>query len=221
MIIEHASVTWENYIPKIVKTLVLGSFNPNHPNNNTDYFYGRSSNYFWKTIADILGKNEDYFCGNFERKIEVMEKYEFCFCDLIQEIKIEGGQEIVNQFISVKIFKEFTDQIIFTSKTTFNNNEIRIERKYNDKILDLIEDKNISKIIHTLGKSTIDKKLNTKWKEKKLKDKGLQGFIKKLNEACKIEKESFSPSGRAVKSGGKKYYSNLKNWIRTNLIIDL
>ncbi len=31
MIIEHASVNWENYIPKNVKTLVLGSFNPNNP----------------------------------------------------------------------------------------------------------------------------------------------------------------------------------------------
>lgn len=81
MIIEHASVNWENYIPKNVKTLILGSFNPNNLNNNTDYYYGRSSNYFWKVIADILNYNEDYFCGNLERKVEIMEKYGFCFLD--------------------------------------------------------------------------------------------------------------------------------------------
>lgn len=220
MLIEHASVNWENYIPKNVKTLILGSFNPNNLNNNTDYYYGRSSNYFWKVIADILNYNEDYFCGSLDRKKVIMDKYKFCFKDLIQEIELSGEQEILEKFISQKIFKEFTDQILFTSKTNFSNIDITIKRKYDVGIFHLLSSNNICNVIHTLGNSTIDKKLKTKWKEKSLKDKGFQGFIQEINVLCKIEEVSFSPSGRAVRSGGLDYYPKLKEWMKKNIIVE-
>ena len=44
------------------RTLVLGSFNPSNGDNHTDdYYYGRKSNHFWRTIANIIGQQEDYF----------------------------------------------------------------------------------------------------------------------------------------------------------------
>lgn len=216
MIIEHASVNWENYIPKKVKTLVLGSFNPNNPLNNTDYFYGRSSNYFWKVIADILEFNEDYFCGNYERKVEVMEKYGFCFLDLISSISVNGiNKNHENNFKNVKIFKEYSDRVLFTSNTNFRGHNINVQRIYNIEILNFINAHYPKRIIHTLGNTRINNNFHSRPVE-------LQNFI---NQILAISEQSnaifnpisYSPSGRAVRVGGINYYQNLKNWLQDNL----
>lgn len=216
MIIEHASVNWKNYIPKKVKTLVLGLFNPNNPLNNTDYFYGRSSNYFWKVIADILEFNEDYFCGNYERKVEVMEKYGFCFLDLISSISVNGiNENHENNFKNVKIFKEYSDGVLFTSNTNFRGHNINVQRIYNIEILNFINAHYPKRIIHTLGNTRINNNFHSRPVE-------LQNFI---NQILAISEQSnaifnpisYSPSGRAVRVGGINYYQNLKNWLQDNL----
>lgn len=216
MIIEHASVNWKNYIPKKVKTLVLGSFNPNNTLNNTDYFYGRSSNYFWIVIADILEFNEDYFCGNYERKVEVMEKYGFCFLDLISSISVNGINENHEyNFKNVKIFKEYSDGVLFTSNTNFRGHNINVQRIYNIEILNFINAHYPKRIIHTLGNTRINNNFHSKPVE-------LQNFI---NQILAISEQSnaifnpisYSPSGRAVRVGGINYYQNLKNWLQDNL----
>lgn len=216
MIIEHASVNWKNYIPKKVKTLVLGSFNPNNPLNNTDYFYGRSSNYFWIVIADILEFNEDYFCGNYERKVEVMEKYGFCFLDLISSISVNGINENHEyNFKNDKIFKEYSDGVLFTSNTNFRGHNINVQRIYNIEILNFINAHYPKRIIHTLGNTRINNNFHSKPVE-------LQNFI---NQILAISEQSnaifnpisYSPSGRAVRVGGINYYQNLKNWLQDNL----
>lgn len=216
MIIEHASVNWKNYIPKKVKTLVLGSFNPNNPLNNTDYFYGRSSNYFWKVIADILEFNEDYFCGNYERKVEVMEKYGFCFLDLISSISVNGiNENHENNFKNVKIFTEYSDGVLFTTNTNFRGHNINVQRIYNIEILNFINAHYPKRIIHTLGNTRINNNFHSRPVE-------LQNFI---NQILAISEQSnaifnpisYSPSGRAVRVGGINYYQNLKNWLQDNL----
>jgi len=66
--VSHQSIekNWIN--PNIInqpKTLVLGSFNPFNQNAiSVDYYYGRSSNYFWRSLANVIGMDEDYFFGN-------------------------------------------------------------------------------------------------------------------------------------------------------------
>ena len=64
MIIQHAALidNWNNIeLINNSKTIVLGSFNPNQPNNNTDFYYGRCSNYFWSTIAILEGRNQNFY----------------------------------------------------------------------------------------------------------------------------------------------------------------
>lgn len=221
MIINHASKNWENFIPTKVKTLVLGSFNPLNPidNLNTDYYYGRSSNYFWKVIADILGENEDYFCGNLERKREIMEKYEFCFLDLISSITITGLNQLhETNFRDLKIFAEFSDSVLFTSDTNFQGNNINVQRNYNHDIFEFIEINKPNLIIHTLGNNTIKINLTTKPKENNLGINGFQGFVDLIVDNCEhFEPISKSPSGRAVRVGGQNHYQNLKEWLQNNL----
>jgi len=81
MIIKHAAIEDKWLNEKVTKllyrsnTLVLGSFNPNNQGNNTDFYYGRCSNFFWKTIAEIEGRNEQFYCNNLKNKIHAMEEY--------------------------------------------------------------------------------------------------------------------------------------------------
>jgi G:T/U-mismatch repair DNA glycosylase len=54
-IIEHQFLNSDFYLPTWkVKTLVLGTFNPNC-GQTTDYLYGRNQNNFWRTIENIKG----------------------------------------------------------------------------------------------------------------------------------------------------------------------
>ncbi|WP_291098490.1 MULTISPECIES: hypothetical protein [unclassified Flavobacterium] len=231
MIIQHLAIEngWEG--PEIVenpKTLILGSFNPfnTNINRNADYYYGRSTNHFWKSIARNLNLHEDYFCNNWDRKLEIMNKYQFCFQDIIDSIEIDfvdnqiDNDVILNNFMSAKIFKEFSDQVLFTSTTTYKGFKIRVKRNYNENVIQTLRTGSIKNIIHTMGNTTINQNFRTNWLENGLGGLGFQGYINRiLNQGVNFNPISYSPSGRAVKGGGENYINFLDNWTNTNLIL--
>lgn len=231
MIIQHLAIEngWED--PEIVenpKTLILGSFNPfnTNINRNADYYYGRSTNHFWKSIARNLNLHEDYFCNNWDRKLEVMNKYQFCFQDIIDSIEIDffdnqiDNNEILIQFKNQKILTEFSDQVLFTSTTTYEGFRIRVKRNYNENVINVLNQGNIKNIIHTMGNTTINQDFRTKWLENGLGELGFQGYINRiLNQGINFNPISYSPSARAVNRGGNDYIALLDNWINTNIIL--
>jgi len=152
-----------------------------------------------------------------------MHRYRFCFMDVINSIEIEsqGNNELlINNFINQKIFTEFSDQVLFTTKTTFENNQITVTRTYNSSIINLIGNGRIKRVIHTMGNNTIGTDFRTKWQENRLGVEGFQGFINQIINQNNIDfiPQSYSPSGRAVKMGGPNYFNNLKNWLQNNLL---
>ena len=158
MIINHASENWGNFIPKKVKTLVLGSFNPNnHMGQNANYYYGRNTNYMWKAIGDILYGNQQFFFNNGllnnELAFQTMNKYSFCFLDLISSIQITGNNEQhENNFRAERIYNGFRDSVLFTTNTNFENFNINIQRNYNQNIISFLQNyKNLSqnRIFHS------------------------------------------------------------------------
>ena len=227
MIIRHVALEngWNsNEILQNANKLILGSFNPFANNGeNADYYYGRRTNYFWKVIAEIEGLNPEYYFNNLDLKLECMNRFRFCFLDLISSIDItcqENDEAIIERFVRMKIYKEFSDQVLFTTSTNFENNEINVSRVYNHDVVALIQRGNIRKVIHTLGNNTIDSGFRTKPKEKNLGRDGFQGFVNQVvnqNDAVVIS-ESYSPSGRAVKAGGPNYLNDLKQWLRVHII---
>lgn len=221
MIIQHAAFAnnWNSIdFIKNALTIVLGSFNPNQPNNNTDFYYGRNTNYFWPTIAYLEGRNHNFYFNNLVAKHEAMLKYKFCFFDVVQSIDvISDSDNVLHDFVHSKIFSEFSDQVLFTTNTYYLNNPIKVVRNYNLDILNFSEGK---KIIHTMGNNTIDLNCITKWKEKSLRDNGFQGFINQIkNYSLSFNPISFSPSGYAVKTGGADYQLKLSDWLKFNLSI--
>jgi len=105
------------------KTLVLGSFNPyNTHSSSVDYYYGRKSNHFWKSIAIIINENEDFFFQsgtNLKRKKEIMNN-RFCCLDVINSITISSpNKQIVNTYLNNEIHKGFKDQKIWSGYTNY------------------------------------------------------------------------------------------------------
>jgi hypothetical protein len=207
------------------KTLVIGSFNPHNPNgNNADFYYGRCSNFLWKVIAELNNQNEQFYCNRLDRKIETMKEHSFIFLDLISSIEISSNSaedELINLFLDKKIYSGYSDNVLFTTSTTFQNQKVQVIRNYNEQIIDVLQKGNVKRVIHTLGNTTINQNFKTNPIEKKLKESGLQGFwnkISKSNNDISFLRESYSPSAYAVRKLGDKNYNNLKNWISTNLL---
>lgn len=203
-------------------TLVLGSFNPfnEFEDTNPDYYYGRKTNYFWKIIAKLNNKNENYYF-NKSTKCEFVKRKKICFLDVIDFIEVSSNNEdMIIPFLQNKIFKGFSDQILFTSKTKYQGEDMFIKRYYNKRVLNLIENGKIKTIIHTMGNSAIDTNFRTKWKEYDSDILGFQQFIDRIKsiERVLFVNKSYSPSGYAVKRGGHYYQLQLENWLNEYLI---
>lgn len=218
MIIEHACVNWENYIPKNVKTLILGSFNPNNVGNNANYYYGRSSNYLWKTIGEILFANQMYYFNgnqlNNQLAYQTMEKYQFCFYDLIENLTITGNnaQHEVN-FVNSKILSGFSDSVLFTNNTNFDGFMVNIQRTFNNEILDFLNNKKPERIIHTLGNGTVNLNFNSFRPD-------LNEFLVGISNVCLetitiLIPISISPS--QININRHNQFENLTNWLTENL----
>jgi hypothetical protein len=208
------------------KTLVLGSFNPfENVTKSVDYYYGRNKNHFWRTIANILKKNEEYFFDSeegFNRKKEIMQNRFICY-DVIDSIQFRSeNQFALDEYLMNEIFKNYSDQKIWTSKTKYKNSySIQISRNYNQSIIDFLNSNNsIKYVIHTMGSNRISERSAFPL-ETKLLDCGFNGYIMKIRKICMQKNiefifESYSPSDYAVKNGKTKK-DELMLWLKTNL----
>jgi hypothetical protein len=207
------------------KVLVIGSFNPHNPNgNNTDFYYGRCSNFLWKVIAELTQKDEQFYCNRLDRKIETMQEHSFCFLDLISSIEISSNsadEGLVDRFLNQKIFSGYSDNVLFTTETTFENEKIQVIRNYNQQIEDVLSKGKFHRVIHTLGNISINQDFVTKPIEKNKKDSGFQGSWNKIiasSNTTAFIRESYSPSAYAVRKLGRENYNQLTNWIQSNLL---
>jgi G:T/U-mismatch repair DNA glycosylase len=178
-----------------INTLVLGTFNP-CCGEETDYFYGRCQNNFWRTIEEIYRLDYRWFQNNFERKLEFMKENKFGCTDIIKSIVLSDGvdrKEICGL--------GYSDQFLFTSK------KCKIE--YNiEEIKSHIIKNNISKIINTWGKRCAPKYF-----------KDLIFDLKVFCEKNEIEfiTDCPSPSGRLRSIKDKM---NLNIFYKLNLLIN-
>lgn len=227
--IKHHSLAldWDKTIKiENPKTIVLGSFNPYEDvKKAVDYYYGRQSNHFWRSIAIINKLDEMWFFDakeGLERKKRIMNNSFICF-DVIESIDISCTDKMdLKNYINQNIYNNFLDSKIWTSQTKSNHNEsVSLKRNYNQNVLDYLKENNsIRKIIHTMGVNRLSYK-KAKPKEKNLNDRGFEGYMKKIFEICESKKiefvyESLSPSDYAVKSG-KVDRLDLQNFFMNNI----
>lgn len=117
---------------KDIEILILGTFNPDTPNNPADFFYGRGKNYLWNLLPKVFDYKELKNSSLTEKK-EFIDKFKIGFADIIQEIDVDSGNETnyADDFIDSKVtkwidFEEFLkkhDSLkkVFFTRKTFND----------------------------------------------------------------------------------------------------
>jgi len=74
------------------ETLIIGTFNPETPDNEAEFFYGRSRNFLWRLLPAAYGDN-DLKGAPKNEKLKFIKKFKIDLIDLIEEIKVDEGQE--------------------------------------------------------------------------------------------------------------------------------
>ncbi|WP_289063849.1 hypothetical protein [uncultured Zobellia sp.] len=210
---------WDSKQPGKPITLILGSFNPFNPKDETptDFYYSRvptrgRGNRFWTTIGKLKYDNSNYFRKNPESRFQELDKSRFMFHDLIESIEFSSEDEtVLSQFLEKKVFENFGDSDILKSKTSYQSSVINIRRNYNKKIFETLSTtKSIKKIINTLGSSNGNLGFNVREKE-------WSEFKSQLFKICKTKNielilESVSPSPQ----GGND--EELEKWIGEHIL---
>lgn len=87
MIINHKFRNHE--INEKTKILIVGTFNPDIPENDADFFYGRGRNYLWILLPKVFGFDSLKDKSKNEKK-EFMNQCNIDFIDLIEEVEINS-----------------------------------------------------------------------------------------------------------------------------------
>jgi len=74
------------------KTLIIGTFNPDTPANEADFFYGRSRNHLWKLLPTAFG-TPTLKAASKQEKMTFINQHHIDFIDIINEVQVEEGQE--------------------------------------------------------------------------------------------------------------------------------
>lgn len=75
-----------------IETLILGTFNPDSPDNNANFFYGRSKNYLWNLLPKVYSQHE-LKTSSYSDKISFLAEYKIGFTDIIEEVLVESDNE--------------------------------------------------------------------------------------------------------------------------------
>ncbi len=130
-----------------VKTLILGTFNPeNGP--EADYYYGRVrgrnySNQFWPSLEsylNVINKDIQLKPVDIKAKIEIMQKLKFYCRDLIKMV------ETINNDGNNTINNDFSDRLIL--KRNYKR------QYYTNEIITEIKELGVKRVITSWGKGT-------------------------------------------------------------------
>jgi len=99
-IVKHRFLT--HSINPNTETLVIGTFNPDTPENIADFFYGRQRNYLWALIpkafgdASLKGKSK-------EEKLAYIKERKIDFIDLIASVNVDEESNYDDDYLDGKI----------------------------------------------------------------------------------------------------------------------
>lgn len=72
--------------------LIVGTFNPETPENIADFFYGRERNFLWRLLPSSF-QHQDLKGADKQRKQEFIAANNIDFVDLITAVEVEEGKE--------------------------------------------------------------------------------------------------------------------------------
>lgn len=139
MNINHHFLNQDFFLPNWeIKVLVLGTFNP-ECGEQTDYFYGRKKNNFWKAIASIKKFDSNHYLDHFQNKLNTMIEHKFGCSDIIELVKVD------KENLEKVCGNSYSDSYLFTQKY------VKITYRFEEIKNYLITNK-VEKVINTWGK---------------------------------------------------------------------
>jgi G:T/U-mismatch repair DNA glycosylase len=93
-------------ILKDTKILIIGTFNPDTPQNTANFFYSRPHNYLWEIIPTAFGSQSLKKAKKDEKEKYIKDK-KIDFIDIIEAIEVETDKadNYADDFIDNKIIK--------------------------------------------------------------------------------------------------------------------
>lgn len=92
----------EHIIPEDTEIIIIGTFNPETPENKADFFYGRTQNHLWTLLPRAFGeaslKNSDK-----ASKIRFIAEYKINFMDVIKSIDVNKPDDYRDDYIDAYV----------------------------------------------------------------------------------------------------------------------
>lgn len=99
----------ERLIPKSTEIIIIGTFNPDTPENKADFFYGRTQNHLWTLLPEAFGETS-LKTGGKEAKARFMAQHKIDFMDVIQSVDVEKPDDYRDDYIDACVV-EWTDVV--------------------------------------------------------------------------------------------------------------
>lgn len=74
------------------EVLIVGTFNPEVPDNEAEFFYGRKRNFLWRLLPASY-QQQDLKGASMQEKLSFITTNKIDFIDLVKSVKVEPGQE--------------------------------------------------------------------------------------------------------------------------------
>lgn len=84
------------------KILILGTFNPDTPQNTAEFFYGRQRNFLWKLLPLAFGQSS-LKDRSVTDKQQFMKQYQIDFIDLIKEVLVDEPSNYDDYYLDDKV----------------------------------------------------------------------------------------------------------------------
>lgn len=106
--------------------LIIGTFNPETPENKADFFYGRVQNHLWNLLPAAFGEP---FLKNSskEEKIRFITQRKIGFIDLISSVNVDKPDDYRDDYIDGQVV-EWTD-VIGQMQQLHNLKKVCVTRK--------------------------------------------------------------------------------------------
>lgn len=96
-------------ISKTARIVIVGTFNPETPENTADFFYGRVQNHLWTLLPEAFG-HPSLKKKSKEEKEQFMHQHHIEFTDVITAVEVEKPDDYRDDYIDSRI-TEWTDVI--------------------------------------------------------------------------------------------------------------
>lgn len=88
----------EHVIPTDTEIIIIGTFNPETPENSADFFYGRTQNHLWTLLPVAFGKTS-LKTGGKDAKTRFLTEYKIDFMDVIKSVDVEKPDDYRDDYI--------------------------------------------------------------------------------------------------------------------------